>query len=306
MTRQSYRRWQNIRILSVLAATLPGIIRVARAAEKSTMELPKAVQVILDNTTSLEYPRGDRLPLLLWPALDAVVEDEALQERIVRQLDERGVAVMATWDYNQRESSLANALRVARVQKKLSLPAIINANPSMYAFFNGEEKTAHVDAEGNRFFDSSFGKSHKMGCPFAVDYRYPSMKERIDYFVRAFREQVLPLDMVWGDWEIDGPHEFNRSREAAKRCTVCRANIPDMEDFAAYQELLWHCLLRGFDGIFLWASGEDWPVETRLLHEVYARSLIYREWLENGTPVHSWLLEICHFHCTPKPSAIPV
>jgi hypothetical protein len=407
----------------------------ALAAEETPVTYPEAIQIALDSTTPLQHPRGDRLPLLLWPALEAVVEDEALQEKVMREFDRRGLAVMATWNYDEKDKSLADALRTAAIQKKLGLPVMINANPSMYAFFNGEEKTAHTRENGERFFDSSFGEGHKMGCAFAADHRYPEMKERIDFFARAFHERDLPVDMVWGDWEIDGPHEFNRSWESAKACTVCREHIPGIEAFAAYQkamrikradmtrtcytepilsrfpkalvgnyavyphdgyrywydyfeyfvdyqphiadqraryrawydefdltgytfampvvytwqdiftwydfddpdyrwfynmlkvasnaarhtgpktpiiafvhwttiavgreadpevkqmsarayqELLWHCLLRGFDGLFLWSGREDWSREGKVLHEVYAASLEYAKWLDNGTPI---------------------
>ena len=404
------------------------------------MEMPKPIQIVLDNAKPLTHPRGDRLPLLLWPVLHGVVDDEAQQEAIIRALDERGVALMATWNYDSKDKSLPDSMRVARIQQKLGVPVIVNANPCMYRFFNGDEQTAHVDADGKRFFDDSFGDHHKMGCAFAADYRYADMKERIDFFVRAYKEAGLPLDMVWGDWEIDGAHEFNRSWEAAKRCAVCRQNIPELDDFAAYQkvmrikradmtrkcytepilsryakaivgnygvyphngyrywydyfeffvdyqphikdqraryrkwydefdltgytfampvvytwydtfgwydfddpdyrwfynmllvasnagehtdasvpiipfvhwhlilevpgrditpdesvkqmserayqELLWHMLLRGTDGLFLWAREHEWGKETQLLHEVYAASLEYADWLNEGVPIN--------------------
>ena len=400
------------------------------------MPFPPSIQTVLGNTEPLEHPREGRLPLLLWPVLQGVVEDDELQEAIIRELDGRGVAMIATWNYEDKEASLAKSLRIARIQQKFGLPVVVNANPCMYKFFNGDPKTAHIDAEGNQFFDDSFGEGHKMGCAFAVDFRYPTMTERIAYFVRAYKEANLPLDLVWGDWEIDGPHEFNRSWEAAKRCVVCRRNMPDIEDFQAYQkamrvkraqmtrqcyaspilsrypkalvgnygvyphggyrywwdyfeyfvdyyphiveqgaryrkwfhefeltgytfamptvypwhdtflwydfddpdyrwfynmllvasnagqhtdskipiiafvhwhtvvtsgkpdpsvkqmsewaykELLWHMLLRGTDGLFMWCGAKESAKETRLLHEIYATSLEYADWLNQGTPVN--------------------
>ena len=363
------------------------------------------------------------------------MDDDGQQEDIIRQLDDRGVAMMATWNYDDKEASLARSLRIARIQQKLHLPVIVNANPCMYKFFNGDLKTAHVDAKGERFFDDSFGKQHKMGCAFAADFRFPAMTERIDHFVRAYHEAKLPLAMVWGDWEIDGPIEFNRSWEAAKRCVTCSKNVPDIENFEAYQkamrlkrsemtrrcysepilsrypkaivgnygvyphggirhwwdyfehfvdyhphvvdqraryrkwfhefsltgytfampvvytwqdiflwydfddpdyrwfynmllvastagkhtdartpiisfvhwntvlagktadpsvkqmserayqELLWHMLLRGTDGLFMWCPPKQFAKETKLLHEVYAESLAYADWLNDGTAV---------------------
>jgi hypothetical protein len=54
---------------------------------------------------------------------------------------------------------------------------------------------------------------------------------------------------------------------------------------AAYQELLWHLLLRGHDGFFLWCMPEELAEEVRLVHEVYAESLEYAEFLDHGRPV---------------------
>ena len=222
-------------LLAVLCVTAGAIY----AQDQAGGGLPDSIQLALDNTTVLSHPRGDRLPLLVWPVLaGGEVDDEALQERIVRQLDSRGLATMATWNYDDKETSLARSLRIARIQQKLGLPIMVNANPSMHRFFNGDLKTAHVDADGKGFFDASFGEQHTMGCAFAVDFRYPDMTERIDYFVRAYKQAGLGLDLVWGDWEIDGPHEYNRSWEAAKRCVTCRRNIPDIESFDPYQKAM--------------------------------------------------------------------
>ena len=410
-------------------------LMVTGAAMATEPAFPDSIQTVLENTKPLKHPRNGRLPLLLWPVLGGVVEDNELQEAIIRELDQRGVSMIATWDYGKKEISLAQSLRIAEIQQKLGLPVVVNANPSMYSFFNGDPKTSHVDAEGNRFFDESFGKKYKMGCAFTLDFRYAAMTEQIDYFVRAYKKEGLPLDLVWGDWEIDGPHEFNRSWEAAKRCTVCRTNIPDIEKFESYQkamrlkrsemtrrcytepilsrypkalvgnyavyphdgyhywwdyfeyfvdyhphivdqgaryrkwfhefaltgytfamptvypwhdtflwydfddpdyrwfynmllvasnagqhtdsktpiiafvhwntvviggkpdpsvkqmsewaykELLWHMLLRGTDGLFMWCPEAESAEETRLVHEVYTASLEYSEWLNRGTPI---------------------
>jgi hypothetical protein len=53
----------------------------------------------------------------------------------------------------------------------------------------------------------------------------------------------------------------------------------------AYQELLWHMLLRGTDTFFLWCPRDEDATEVRLLHEVYAAAQEYGPFLENGTPV---------------------
>lgn len=62
---------------------------------------------------------------------------------------------------------------------------------------------------------------------------------------------------------------------------------PEVKPFSPglYQELLWHLLLRGHDGFFLWCLPDELAEETRLVHEVYAASLNYREFLDRGEPV---------------------
>ncbi len=62
---------------------------------------------------------------------------------------------------------------------------------------------------------------------------------------------------------------------------------PAVKQFSSekYQELLWHMLLRGHDTFFLWCPRDETAEEARLLHEVWAASLEYSEFLEKGTPV---------------------
>jgi hypothetical protein len=54
---------------------------------------------------------------------------------------------------------------------------------------------------------------------------------------------------------------------------------------SAYQELLWHLLLRGHDTFFLWCMPDELATEVRLVHEVYAAALKYRGFLDRGVPV---------------------
>jgi hypothetical protein len=401
-------------------------------------DFPEPARVIIENTRPLEHPRGDRLPLLLWPAHGAVVEDAALQERIVRALDERGVAVIASWSYEESnpalgQKSLADSLRVAEIQKKLGMPVCVNANAIMYGFFTNEPDTSHIDENGDPIRDKSI--PGRTGCPFRMDHRYGPMRKKVEFFVSAYREAGVPLDFVYGDWEIDGPLEINDAWDAAKRCVACRENISGLDRFEnfmeavrkkrseatrlcysepilaaypkvlvgnyavyphdgnrywfdyfetfvphhphwmdrrapcrrwydefpltgytfampvvypwartwgwydfengdyrwfynmllaatnagkhtrpgvpvipfvhwhtvfepdpgdktirqmspwAYQELLWHMLLRGHDTFFLWCRTEENPREVALLHGTWAQSLTYADWLDHGTPI---------------------
>lgn len=209
------------------------------AGTDDVSEFPKAARVILDNTRPIEHPRGDRLPLLLWPAQEAIVDDEVLQERIIRALDERGVAVIANWRYEESDPalgtrSLAESLRVARLQKKIGLPVCVNANQIMYGFFTNEPDTSHIDEKGKPVRDAPIpGRS---GCPFRMDHRYGHMRGKVEFFVSAYREAGVPLHFVYGDWKIDGPLEINDAWAAAKRCIACRKNIPGLDRFESFME----------------------------------------------------------------------
>lgn len=54
---------------------------------------------------------------------------------------------------------------------------------------------------------------------------------------------------------------------------------------AKYKELLWHLLLRGHDGLFVWSPKSEAVEESRLAHEVYRESHPYREFLLEGEPL---------------------
>ena len=195
---------------------------------------PQAIQTLLDCTRPLDHDRGERMPLLLWPVHAGVVEDDDVQEAIIRDLDAHGLAMIATWDHAKHQKSLSNSLRIARIQKRLGLPVYVNAVAPMYAFYNHDAATGHLDAEGKPFFDPSI-VGDKIGCPFRIRHRYQQLTEQIARFVRAYRAADVPLDLVFGDWEVDGPLEINRAWDASRKCTVCQQQIPDLDDFSAFQ-----------------------------------------------------------------------
>ena len=196
------------------------------------------IELVLDNTAPLKWPRGNHLPLYLWPVMDLETEDETEIEKVLRQLDQRGIGLASTWHPANYEQSLAQGLRVGRVQKQLGLSVGINANPCTYSFFNGDPLTAHVDQNEERFFDSSFGSGHQMGCPFAIDFRLPEMRKQVEDFVHAYQQSDVAINFVFADWEVDGPIEWNGAWKASKRCQRCCAEIGDIADFHAFQSAL--------------------------------------------------------------------
>ncbi|HIJ53766.1 MAG TPA: hypothetical protein HPP66_11515 [Planctomycetes bacterium] len=224
----------------VAALIITGLaVNIADAdnSKETAPKWPAHIQVVLDTTKPLDFDRGDRLPLYLWAAMNPGPLDDKSAEELVRKLDQRGVGLISSWDPRDRQESLARSLTIAKAQKKLGLRVNINATGCLYSFFNGDERTAHIDDEGKPFWDDSFGKNN-MGCPFALDFRRPFVREQVEFFVKAYKKADLDIDFIFVDWEIDGPIEFNKAQAASKRCRRCRQNIKNIDDFDEFQKVL--------------------------------------------------------------------
>ncbi len=237
-TRKDFPMWHDagawvvcVLGMAVLAGAAPAM------AQTEAKPLPESIQLVLDETKPLAHARGKRLPLYLWPAMNPGVLDDARAESLVRDLEQRGVGLVCSWNHADREASLRECLPVARAQQKLGSPVAINASGPIYSFFDGSEATAHIDSEGKPFFDETFG-SKTMGCPFRIEQRIADIRQRFEGFASAYANEKLPLDFVFADWEIDGPLEWNRAHDASKRCKVCRENLPQLDDFLSYQQEL--------------------------------------------------------------------
>ena len=59
------------------------------------------------------------------------------------------MGLIVSWNPNKRDESLAQALAVGRVQKKLGLRVNVNANACLYSFCDGTPETSHLDEDGN-------------------------------------------------------------------------------------------------------------------------------------------------------------
>ena len=226
------------RLVSVLLITglAAGMAHAGHGKEKAP-KWPAHIQVVLDTTKPLEFDRGDRLPLYLWQAMNPGPLDDKTAEELVGKLEQRGVGLISSWDPRNRQESLAQSFTIAKAQKKLGLRVNINATGCLYSFFNGDKRTAHIDDEGKPFWDDSFGKNN-MGCPFALDFRRPFVREQVEFFVKEYKKAGLDIDFIFVDWEIDGPIEFNKAQAASKRCRRCRQNIKNINDFDQFQKVL--------------------------------------------------------------------
>ena len=205
---------------------------------KLKIEMNQAIQTVLENTEPLTYSRGERLPLYVWVLNGVGVEDEGEIEEVLRELDRRGIALFATWDHRKEVESLNEGLSIARAQKKLGLRVSVNANQLLHRIFNGDSSTAHVGEDGSLFFDFSFGESVSMGCPFAVRHRFGEIRDRVERFARAYRDAGVEVDVVFADWEIDGPSEWNGAWTHSKHCVRCREAIGEIESFEVFQQAL--------------------------------------------------------------------
>jgi hypothetical protein len=223
------------RILCLTAVFLIVVPQAGDARRRSAMSRTELVQAVIERTRPLPYPRGDRLPLYVWSLEGLGTEDEVESEEILSELDARGMAVFSTWSHGRMEQSLAEGLRVGALQKKLGLRVNVSVNPLLHHFCNGDPSTAHVSETGEPFFDLSFSRSVKMGCPFALQSRYPEIRARVESFAKAYSEAGVGVDFSFADWEIDGAMEWNAAWETAKACRRCREQVPDIDDFTSFQ-----------------------------------------------------------------------
>ncbi len=191
---------------------------------------------IISQTSPLKYDRGDRLPFYAWSAVMSGIDDDVEIERLLRALADRGIGVFSHWRAGDPESP-AYAARVGKIQQRLGLRVNVDATGAVYSFCDGSPATAHVDADGAKFFDDSFGGA-KMGCPFALKDRYAAMRARLEPFLKRYVEEGVRLDLWSADWEIDGPIEWNDGWKNSKRCQRCREQIENIESFTEFQMAL--------------------------------------------------------------------
>ena len=227
-------RWLSLVVTLGLLAVAAGAAAGGGGRKRMTAE--ERIALVLRETKPLTFPRGTRLPLYVWAALD-VPGDDAQIEKTLRALDARGIGACATWRPGaSQERSLEQALRISAAQQRLGLRVNVNANACTYLVCDGSPATAHVDADGKLFFDTSSAERRKLGCPFRLEGRFAAMREQVDVFCRAYKAKGIDVGFVFADWEIDGPIEWNGGWDAAKRCVTCRKQIAKIDDFRAVQK----------------------------------------------------------------------
>ncbi len=223
---------------AVVMLTLAPVAFSQAKPAKPRMTQRDMVDQVLANTRPLAHPRGTRLPLYLWPLHGLGTTDAAEAEKLLKELDARGLPVLASWNPRRREASLKDGLWLGQLQEKLGLTISINATSCLHFFCDGSEKTAHVGDDGQPFFDFSFEAKRPMGCPFALEHRHEPIRNQLEPFLDAYKQAGLDIHFIFVDWEVDGPIEWNDAWAHSKRCTRCRARVPDIGDFAAFQKAL--------------------------------------------------------------------
>ena len=211
------------------------IILFFSCREEKKKQWPPKVEVILTNSSYLKYGNGNRLPLYLWPAIDPGDFSPSDTRQLVDEFKKRGIGIVSSWNMEDTAEVLSRCLAMAGAQKNLGQRININATDLLYSFFNGEEATAHLDEAGNPFFDDSFGKK-KMGCPFTLDYRKEEIHDRVEWFIKKYKDAGLTVDFIFADWEVDGPLEVNRAFEASMKCTRCKKYLGDRCTFPEFQK----------------------------------------------------------------------
>ena len=200
-------------------------------------ELSSNIDVVLQSTKPLLRPRQGRLPMYVLPishGLNAIPDAQA--EEALRALDARGIGYTVDWNPKQFATSLAEGVRIAKLQQKIGQPVAIHATACLQGFCDNRPETLHVDGDGKRFADDSCGAP--LGCPFALEHRIPAIRDQVAAFVHGYREAGVTIDFIFADWEIDGPIEWNDNWTSAKRCERCLHHVKDIADFRHYQAAL--------------------------------------------------------------------
>ncbi len=237
LTSSNWHQNQRLRRLTAVLAAIVCVLACLplTAADKKPLSPLDRARLVIAKTQPLEVERGKRMPFIVWPLRNLTAKTDAELEDVLRKLSDRGMATVIGWNTRNREASLKEALRSAAIHKKLGIPVVVDSTSVMNLFFNGDESTAHVAADGEKFFDMSQSKRIKIGCPFAVKDRYDAIREQVEYFVAGYKNAGMSLDIVVADWEIDGPIEWNDSWAHAKRCVRCRKNIVNIQNFGEFQ-----------------------------------------------------------------------
>ncbi|MEE2615189.1 MAG: hypothetical protein VYC62_06305, partial [Verrucomicrobiota bacterium] len=210
---------------------------LGQSAFTQSQEFPKNLRVVLEKTQPISTQLNGRLPLFVLPisgTLSSLNSNQAKQA--LDQLANRGIGYSVNWNHNSFEESLKEGLRIGKIQQGMGRMVSVHATSCLYSFFDGTEKTKHIDKNGKPYGDTSFGGT--MGCPFAIEHRIPIIRKRIESFLEEYKSAGVNIDFIFADWEIDGPIEWNDAWTNSKQCQRCCEHIPKIDDFRSFQSSL--------------------------------------------------------------------
>ena len=195
--------------------------------------------ILIKNTTPVTVDTGKRLPVFVWARIPTNLSEEDLTNYL-KALDERKLVMLTGWRIPKEgiEKGIEESIKIDKIRKNLNLPVFVDATSIVHRFFDGSQETAHTDDDGKPFFDTSFSKGIKIGCPFRVEQRYPVITDRIERFLQAYKKEGIKINYWAVDWEVDGPMEWNDAWQNSKKCKICRQNIKNIDNFEYFQKTI--------------------------------------------------------------------
>ena len=94
----------------------------------------------------------DSLPLYLGRAHTGQLSEQAAENLLV-ELDERGIGIFCPWEPEISDEAISSCLTLARAQQILGLRVNIDGIHLLDLLYNGDQRTAHIDQNGDPFFD---------------------------------------------------------------------------------------------------------------------------------------------------------
>ncbi len=197
------------------------------------------VDIIIENTKPISIKEEKRFPLFVWTGIPFGISEEEIKNYLLK-LKDRNILLFTRWNIPKEgiEKGIKDALKIDKIRKELNLPVVVDATSIVYRFFDGSEETAHIDENGNIFFDMSFDPKVKIGCPFRIESRFQVIKDRLEKFLKAYKESGIDINYWAVDWEIDGPIEWNDAWENSKKCVICKKEIKNIDNFDEFQKII--------------------------------------------------------------------
>jgi hypothetical protein len=164
--------------------------------------------------------------------------------------------------------------------------------------------------DGTRYWYDYFEVEPSAGVPVRMDQKAP-YRPWVDEFTPCGYTYAMPVVYTWyrtwhwyDEWaQSDYRWFYNMLLTASNAGKSTPADVPiipfvhwettsppkdadpAVKQFSrgAYQELLWHMLLRGHDTFFVWGNNPEQEVAP--VHEVWAAALAHKAFLDGGVPV---------------------